>query len=259
MDIRQTLLDTEMIMKDFISMIISENWGKNWMSESGLTDERLKELNHIRLQYEEEFNPLTTEGRLFNYCNFLDLIEIISAHWNNQFEVAFGEFDNLRAYLKTLQKFQNPDAFSRPLLSFEKHFILGVTGTIRNNIALYRTWKEVGKEGFPIIDSVQDNFANLWTMGSPKKLRTQLSLSVGDQLEFIVLASHPKDEDLEFKLFRGKWQTGNVIQYEIKPSDLGKDMSFHIGIRGKQKHHAYPLGHDDKVTFEYTILPAGNE
>ena len=34
MDIRQTLLDTEMIMKDFISMIISENWGKNWMTES---------------------------------------------------------------------------------------------------------------------------------------------------------------------------------------------------------------------------------
>lgn len=256
MDIRQTLLDTEMIMKDFISMIISENWGKNWMSESGLTDSRLKELNQVRLQYEEEFNPLTTEGRLLNYCNFLDLSEIISAHWNNQFEVAFGEFDNLRAYLKTLQKFQNPDAFNRPLLSFEKHFILGVTGTIRNNIAIYRTWKEVGKEGFPIIDSVQDNFANLWTMGSPKKLRTQLSLSIGDQLEFIVLASHPQDEDLEFKLFRGKWQTGNVIQYEIKPSDLGKDMSFHIGIRGKQKHHAYPLGHDDKVTFEYTILPA---
>jgi len=62
MDIRQTLLDTEMIMKDFISMIIAENWGKNWMSESGLTEERLKELNKVRLQYEQEFNPLTTEG-----------------------------------------------------------------------------------------------------------------------------------------------------------------------------------------------------
>jgi len=256
MDIRQTLLDTEMIMKDFISMIIAENWGKNWMTESGLTEERLKELNRVRLQYEQEFNPLTTEGRLLNHCNFLDLITIISTHWNNQFEVAFGEFENLRAYLRTLQKFQNPDAFNRPLMSFEKHFILGVTGTIRNNISVYRTWKEVGKEGFPIIDSVQDNFANLWTMGNPKKLRTQLSLSVGDTLEFIILATHPKDELLEYKLFREKWQTGNVIQYVIKPSDIGKEISFHIGIKGAQKHHAYPLGYDDKVTFEYTILPA---
>ncbi len=258
MDIRQTLLDTEMIMKDFISMIISENWGKNWMAESGLSPERLKELNQERLQYEHEFNPLTTEGRLLNYCNFLDLVTIISNHWNNQFEVAFGEFESLSAYLKTLQKFQNPDRFNRPLLSFEKHFILGVTGTIRNNIAVYRTWKEVGKDGYPIMDSVQDNFANLWTMGSPKKLRTQLSLSVGDTLEFIVLASHPADEELEYRLFRQKWQTGNVIQYEIKNSDLGKDISFHIGIKGKQKHHAYPLGYDDKVTFEYTILPAAS-
>jgi len=255
MDIRQTLLDTEMIMKDFISMIITESWGKNWMTESGLSEERLKQLNQIRLGYEEEFNPITTEGRLLNYCNFMDLITIIDTHWNNQFEIAFGELDNLKAYLKTLQKFQNPDAFKRPLLSFEKHFILGVTGTIRNNIAVYRTWKEVGKEGFPVIDSVQDNFANLWTMGSPKKLKTQLSLSVGDQLEFIILATDPKDEELEYRLFRQKWQTGNVIQYTIKSSDLGKDISFHIGVRSRRKHHAYPLGYDDRVTFEYHILP----
>lgn len=257
MDIRQTLLDTEMIMKDFISMIITDTWGKNWMTESGLSDARLKELNQIRLKYEQEFNPLTTEGRLLNYCNFIDIITIISTHWNNQFEVAFGDFENIKAYLRTLQKFQNPDAFNRPLLSFEKHFILGVTGTIRNNISVYRTWKEVGKEGFPIIDSVKDNFANLWTMGAPKKLKTQLSLSVGDMLEFVVLGSHPNDEELQYRLFRKKWQTGNVIQYEIQQSDLGKDISFHIGIKGLQKHHAYPLGYDDKVTFEYTILPRG--
>ena len=255
MDIRQSLLDTEMIMKDFISMIISEKWGKNWMIESGLSDERFKELNQIRIKNEQEFNPLTTEGRLLNYCNFLDLIVILETHWNNQFDVAFGEFENLRAYLRTLQKFQNPDTFNRPLLSFEKHFILGVTGTIRNNISVYRTWKEVGKEGYPIIENVKDNFANLWTMGSPKKLKTNLKLQVGDMLEIVILASHPNDEALEYKLFREKWQTGNIIQYEIKPNDIGKDISFHIGIRGAQKHHAYPLGHDDKVTFEYTILP----
>ena len=56
-----------------------------------------------------------------------------------------------------------------------------------------------------------------------------------------------------------KNSTGNVIQYEIQQSDVGKDISFHVGIKGLQKHHAYPLGYDDRVTFEYTILPkAGN-
>lgn len=255
MDIRQILLDTEMILKDFISMVLADAWGKNWITESGLTEERLQELNETRLRNELEINPITTEWRLLNYCNFLDLSVIIETHWNNQFEVAFGDFDSLKAYFKTLHKFQNPDAFNRPLMSFEKHFILGVTGTIRNNISVFRSWKEIGKEGFPLIESVQDNFANLWTIGSPKKLKTQLSLAVGDLLEFIVIATDPQGGDLEYRHFPNKWHTSNIIQYEIKSSDIGKDIAFHIGIRSTRKHHAYPLGHDDRITFEYTILP----
>ena len=255
MDIRQTLLDTEMILKDFISMIVQESLGPNWIRESGLSDLRLRELELIRAKYQEDSNAMTSEGRLLNYCNFIDLSKIIDAQWNNHFEIAFGYVNSIKTYLTTLQKFNNPDAFNRPLMSFEKHLILGVTGTIRNNISVYRSWKEVGKEGFPLIESVQDNFSNLWTMGSPKKLKTQLSLTEGDILEFAVIASDPKDEFLEYRIFPNKWQTGNILQHQLNRDDVGKDNTIKIGIRSTRNYHAYPAGYDDRVTFEYTVLP----
>ena len=255
MEIRQTLLDTEMILKDFISMVVTEKAGLVWIRNSGLSELRLKELDALRSKFQEDHNAMTSEGRLINFCNFRDLATIIEFHWDTQFEVAFGYLSSVKTYLTTLQKFNNPDAFNRPLLSFEKHLILGVCGTIRNNISIYRSWKEVGKEGFPLIESVQDNFANLWTMGNPKKLKTQLTLLEGDLLEFVVIASDPKDEFLEYRLFPHKWQTGNVLQYQLKRDDVGKGLSFQIGIRSTRKYHAYPLGYDDRVTFEYTVLP----
>lgn len=255
MDIRQTLLDTEMILKDFVSMIVSESNGPGWIRYSGLTDARLRELEALRSKFQEDQNIMTSEGRLVNFCDFKDLAVIIEHHWNHQFEVAFGYLDSIKTYANSLHKFNNPDAFNRPLLSFEKHMVLGVTGTIRNNISVFRSWKEVGKEGFPLIESVQDNYSNLWTMGNPKKLKTQLTLLENDLLEFVVIASDPKDEYLEFRLFPHKWQTGNVLQYQLKREDVGKDLNFQIGIRSLRKYHAYPMGYDDRVTFEYTVLP----
>lgn len=255
MEIRQTLLNAEMILKDFISVIVSEKWGENWINESGLSEERIQEILALKHQNEKELNPMTTENRLLNYCSFKDLGIILSTHWNDEFERAFGNKNALVTYLNTLYKFNNPDAYNRPLLSFEKHLILGVTGTIRNNISVYRSWKEIGKEGFPQIESVTDNYANLWTMGAPKKLKTQLSLRVGDLLEFVIAASDPLDEDLDYRIFPNKWQSNNILQYEIKKEDVGKDITFQIGIKSRRKHHAYPLGYDDRITFEYTILP----
>lgn len=256
MDIRQTLLDTEMILKDFISMIISENLGENWLPQSGISEGRLREIEELRTKYQQDLHVMTGEGRLINYCNFSDLATIIETNWNTHFEVAFGYKQTINTYLSTLQKYNNPDAFNRPLMSFEKHLVLGLCGTIRNNISVFRSWKEVGKEGFPLIESVQDNFNNLWTMGMPKKLKTQLSIREGDLLEFVVTAMDPKDDFLEYRIFPNKWQNTNVLQYQLKRDDVGKEITFQIGIRSKRKYHAYPMGYDDRITIAYTVLPA---
>jgi ABC-type antimicrobial peptide transport system permease subunit len=66
----------------------------------------------------------------------------------------------------------------------------------------------------------------------------------------------PKDDFLEYRIFPNKWQNTNVLQYQLKRDDVGKEITFQIGIRSKRKYHAYPMGYDDRITIAYTVLPA---
>lgn len=255
MDIRQTLLDTENALRDFISIIMKNIHGDGWITFSGLNEERINELRQRKSKYEEFHNDLAEENRLINYTTFLDLLQIIEKNWEGDFEIAFGDLKTLSTYLTVLTRHTNPDTHNRALLIHQKHLILGISGELRNKMIVYRSWKETGKKGFPRIESVQDNLGNLWMYGKPRKIRTQLNLKVGDIVEFVVTAKDPEDMELEYRIFPDKWQSSNILLLEIQDKHIGVQGNVHIGVRSPRKHHAYPLGYDDRVTFEYQILP----
>ncbi len=255
MEIRQTLLDTELALRDFISLIMRQTYGEDWIKSSGLPDSRLQELEQRREHYESRQNSISEENQLINYADFLDLSQIIEKQWVGDFELAFGDAETLRTYLKILERYRDPDKTGRALLTHQKHLILGVTGVLRNRIILYRSWKEHGKKGFPKIESVRDNLGNLWVIGKPKKIKTGISLHVGDVLEFVITAKDPEDVDLEYRIHPYKWQVSNVIFFEIEDKHIKLSGNVHITIRSKRKHHAFPMGYDDRITFEYQILP----
>tara|TARA_Y100000768_G_C23945687_1_gene667467 strand:- start:670 stop:1443 length:774 start_codon:yes stop_codon:yes gene_type:complete len=255
MDVRQTLLDTELALRDFIAMIMKQQIGEDWLVSSGLTEERIKELHEVKERYEQLQNSISEENQLLNYTDFLDLKTIIQRHWEGDFELAFGDLDTLKTYMRILERYHDPDRSNRALLTHQKHLILGITGVLRNRMVLYRSWKEHGKKGFPKIESIRDNLGNLWVVGKPKKIRTGVSLRVGDVLEFVITAKDPEDMDLEYRVHPYKWQSGNVIMFEIEKQHIGLSGNVHITIRSPRKHHAYPMGYDDRVSFEYEILP----
>jgi hypothetical protein len=121
-------------------------------------------------------------------------------------------------------------------------------------MSLYRSWKEKGKKGFPVIESVRDNFGNLWIPGKAKKIKTELSLQEGDLLEIVVTANDPEDGELEYRIYPEKWTSSNVLQLVLQERHIGKENNVHVAIRSNRKPHAYPLGYDDRITFVYDIL-----
>ncbi len=255
MDVRQILLDTEVGLRDFIAMIMRQQLGEDWILSSGLTEKRIAELFERRERFEERQNSISEENQLVNYTDFLDLKNIIDKNWEGDFELAFGDIETLRTYLTILERYHDPDKHNRQLLTHQKHLILGITGVLRNRMVLYRSWKEHGKKGFPKMESIRDNLGNLWTVGKPKKVKTGVSLRVGDVLEFVITAKDPEDMDLEYRVRPHKWQSSNVLFLEVDKSLIGGATNIHLTIRSPRKHHAFPLGHDDRVTFEYEILP----
>ena len=256
MDIRQTLKDTENSIRDFVSIIMENNLGKDWFStSSGISEERFNLLQERKDWYEERHSDLAEENRLINYTNFHDIYTIIAHNWEGDFEIAFGDLKTLETYLTVIERHNNPDTHNRALLIHQKHLILGISGELRNKMIVYRSWKENGTKGFPKIESVQDNLGNLWIYGKPKKIKTALNLRVGDVVEFVVTAKDPEDMDLEYRIYPEKWQSSNVLLLQIQEKHIGAQGNVHIAIKSPRKHKAYPLGYDDRVTFEYTILP----
>ena len=123
-------------------------------------------------------------------------------------------------------------------------------------ISRARSLKEVGNPGYPRLNAVKDSFGNLWSAGSPKRVKTNMTLRDGDLLEFVISATDPEENDLQYRINTSKWQTNNVIQHTITSRMIGKGAIFNISIKNGKKFHAYPAGYDDRVSFEYDILPA---
>ncbi len=255
MEFRQELLNAEMALRDLVDAYLKNRFGDQWADHSTI-DPGIIEKARVRMDNLTKINnSLTKEYHLINYLNLDELGQIIFTYWTDYFQRVFGDLDTFKVYLSVLHRFSNSDLFGRPLLTHQKHLILGISGVIRNKIVAHRSEEELTNPGFPRIESVQDNLGNLWVPGKPKKLRTGNILLPGDSLELVVTASDPLDEPLEYRIFADKWQPNNVFLIEITPGFVGKEVAFPLSIKSQRKHHAYPNGYDDRVTFLYDILP----
>lgn len=255
MDVRQILLDTESALRDFVTVIMKQQYGDDWIYQSGLSDDRLDILSKKQESASKTRISMQEENRVLNQSNLIDLKTIITRNWVGDFELCFGDLNTVGVYLSTLHRYYDSDANNRAMLTHQKHLILGISGFLRNRMVVYRSWKDGDKQGFPKIESVRDNLGNLWVPGKPRKIKTGLSIRPGDNLEFVVTAKDPEERDLEYRIFPNKWTSSNVLLTTITEKQISAQTIFHIGIRSSAKHHAFPLGYDDRVTFEYEVLP----
>ena len=254
MDIRQTIFDTAASLRDFVEYIMKNQMGEDWIDRCGLGEERLDQLREIKEYWDNQRSSLQEENRLANFLEFPDILKVIKTHYEGDFELAFGDIDITSAYLRVLGKFSDPDSHNRMLLVHQKHLVLGISGALRNRMVAYRSIKEKGKRGFPMIESVRDSLGHIWVPTKPTKIHTGMTLQVGDVIEFVVAAKDPEDQELQYKLYPDKWTSSSVLIVELNDSHIGKDVNIHIAIKSERKDHAYPMGYDDRVTFVYDII-----
>lgn len=255
MEIAREIKDTENALKEFVASILARNIGENWMDSCGLSREIIDEWRRKKAINEEQIRPMHGAEQPIFYADLADIIFLIHHNWESEFHSVFGDKVIIEAYIKTLGQFSHPEQGRRELFVFQKHLMLGITGDIRTRITTYRSLTEVGKEGFPRIESIKDSFGNLWTVGKPMRIKTNTNLHVGEVVEYIITAVDPVQLPLQYKIFGFKWETGNILHLKIEEKHVGRNAKVNIAIRSKRKFHAYPLGYDDRVVFEYQILP----
>jgi len=260
MDITQSLKDAENSLRDFISSVLSQSLGTDWVDKCGVSPERLAAWKERKVSEEKRQESGVVDERLIYYADFYDLKTIMKKHWSGEFSKALGDWKTFEVWLTELEKLRDPDAHRRELLQHQKHLAIGICGEIRSRIVRYRSKKETTDDCFPKIESARDNLGNIWVPGRQglQLVITNMTLRPGDSIEYIITASDPEDLTLEYGIeirHEGiKWQSLNSFVVEITVEHISRRLSICLFIKSSRDYHASNI-FDDYVEFFYQVLP----
>lgn len=264
MDITEALRGVENSLRDFISEVLLEKHGEKWISNVGVSQNRI-DIWGKRLEEErKKMGGRLTEARLLYYADFYDLKPIISSNWDGSFCEVFKKKKRIEVFLSELEKLRNPEAHRRDLLPHHKHMIIGISEEIRNQIIKYRSMKENKSvdDYYPRFERITDNLGNVWSPeNKSRRIMTNDHLRVGDKLVFIVSATDPYGENLMYSFGTNildrnirKWQAEKEFELIIDEEMIRKNLTIRIRLKSQRNFHARN-DHDDEVKFTYIIIP----
>jgi hypothetical protein len=258
MDVTQALKDTENSLRDFIAICLSRHFGDEWISKCGVSPDRIEKRTERKNIEGKRQETGVVEERLIYYADFYDLKTILKKHWSLEFSKVFGELKTMEVWLTEMEKLRDPDAHRRELLPHQKHLILGISGEIRTRLVKYRSKMETTDDFFPRIESARDSLGTISTYGQLIS-HTQHKLRPGDIIDFVITASDPLGEELQYGMtvlhnYNIMWQDDNTFTLVIEKEYIGKSFAVHLWIRSPRDYHAHG-GYDDYVSFRYDVLP----
>lgn len=127
---------TERDLRDIIYKIMTRKFGSDWETDQsrGWISEKIDELKQKAKQSIENSQ---TQPRLIDFCDMLDLRDIIKNNWN-VFSPIFSSKDILM-HVEELNSYRVPPAHSRELQSYQQHACIGLCGKICSKIY---SWNE---------------------------------------------------------------------------------------------------------------------
>lgn len=263
----QALKDVENALRNFISMVLRKKFGENWIDNCGVSQERISKWKERREEERKRRKTGAIEERLIYYSDFFDLKEIILNNRDGEIGKALSKKKEIELFMNILNNFRDADAHRRDFFPHQKHLILGLSGEIKSRLIKYRSKQETGEDFFPRIESVKDNLGNTYESieEGPQVCLTENNLRPGDKLEFIVTATDPKGDDLEYCIHyyldpvsQRKWGKKNILEFEIQKKHISSSAYIQIIIKSKREYHAR-VNTDDDVSFQYCVLPEISE
>ncbi len=261
-EVGESLVAAENALRDLVESALGGE--ADWIRTSGLSEDRIAKIS-ARQQQEVASRGGgvgNVEKRLLYYTELYDLQTIINKHWQ-KFAACLGDKRAFMAMFDRLEDFRNPDAHGRELLPFERHLVIGISGEIRNRVAIYRSGSGPTKEYFPHIESIRDQFGHV-VSGSAQGnnlTRTGIILRPGDEVIFELRAWDP--EAVSFRWRFSIYPVGE--QLDIAPEDgtfrwrveeihIGEDVKPMFVLVSERPYHR--TGYfDDIGMFSYRVFP----
>lgn len=203
-----------------------------------------------------------------DYTEFSQLQALILEKQWNAFAPALGKRKHIEAYLSKISGFRNPTMHARALLPFEEYLVLGISGELRNRIAIYRNTLEHSSMYYPVVDSITDNFGNTHDGVTNAITLTGVRLEIGETITFTCRATDPMNRELTWRLSNNAIGNSNndrsevignevVLSYTFARSDVSEQVPLLITLRssGEFHRHAGHEGFDATAMFYYAVNP----
>jgi hypothetical protein len=219
-DISQALRDAENALRDFVAYVLQVKFGSTWETILGVSPEKLEKWKERRTIESKRQKTGAADDRLIYYADFYDLKTILKKHWQ-EFSATFDDWKTTEVWLTELETVRNSDAHRRELLPHQRHLVIGISGAIRTKIARFRSTQETSDAYYPRIEFIADNMGNSWKPGESKWLLTKTALRPGDALEYVITATDPLGEALEYQCTLGSGSPEHSSEWNENVALLG--------------------------------------
>lgn len=258
------LTSLEAALRQTVTTVLGEN---KWIIAKGAPEK--KRLEAKREEEAKKRDGTIISQNLIEYTETYHLTEIIKKNWEN-FHPVFDDQKRTLAYFGVLMDIRNTIAHSRELVSYERQLISGISGHLRNQIAIYRSSLMDASKYYPVIESVRDNFGRLGGQSEMDDHHKKVRVDVGTVVEFYGTAVPARGKDvLWFPATNETYlgfdvpiqETEGVVRgesatltYTFTEDDVGEWTKVSVFMGGDSKYHN-GLGYDDVSEFIFAVNP----
>ncbi len=241
--------------------------GSSWLEAAIASD--VVDMHKLEAKVADERGrrpAVVVSSDLLDYTEFTQLqILILEKQWN-AFAPALGKKKHIETYLSKIAGFRNPTMHARTLLPFEEHLVLGISGELRNRIAIYRNKQEQSSMYYPVVDLITDSFGNTHDGVTNSIIQTGVRLEIGETVTFTCRATDPEGRELHWQLSnnaaggsQANEATGDevTLSYTFIRADVGERVPLLITLRSNGEFHRQPgpTGSDATAMFHYAVNP----
>jgi hypothetical protein len=265
MDQSEALATAETALRSIVRELLGPDWHTR-LSQ--------KELEHAEARRVEE--PRVRPGALetddlLSYIDTSILTRLITENWE-KFKPVFGNIKRSKVAFEALNVYRRRVAHHRPLLAFERDLLSGISGQIRNQIAIYRQAQNPAPQFYAQIGSAVDQEGRPASTGNAYMLSRDPApiIRVGETLTFTADAVDPRGRPLEWALaigefvsvfvppYSGEQSTGDSITLNWTPSekDFASTIYVHLCVRNMSGFYRLRDSQsDDIVYWQYAFEP----
>lgn len=234
--------------------------GADWLAVSTIDRSKLVEK---RDEESKRRSAAALDEDLIAYTELTQLQNLILTKAWDRFSEALGTKKHIETYLSKISAYRNPTTHSRPLLPFEEHLVIGISGELRNRIALHRHRIEASTMYWPTIEQVTDSFGHTASGPGGSGGTSLVRLEVGDVVTFNCRAYDLEQRELTWRLHQNArgvdldTAIGERVEltWTVTVEDVAENAVIIPIVKSSGPYHRVAGWGDDHVSFYYPVNP----